>query len=55
MWRKNDDFIANFLLNQKLKDLLKSTDIWQNYEGMISLVFFTHSVYTVKLRNTCAD
>ena len=33
MWRENDnDFIANFLLNPKVKLFLKLSNIWQNYD-----------------------
>jgi len=38
---ENDkDFIAEFLLDPKVKELLKSVNIWQSYERKISLVFF---------------
>jgi len=39
--RKNNDFVANFLPNPKVKEILKSSDIWQIYERIImSLVLF---------------
>ena len=38
-------FIANSLLNPKVKEFLNSANIWQSSERIISLVFFmTHSV-----------
>ena len=44
---KNDnDFIANFLLDLKVKVFLKSANIWQSYERKVLLVcFLTHSVF----------
>jgi len=29
--KKNNDFIANSLLNPQVKKMLKSADIWQSY------------------------
>jgi len=47
---KNDNvFIANFLLNEKVKEFLKSANIWQRYEWIISLVFSDYIIVENKV------
>jgi len=42
--KSDSDFIANSMLNPKVKEWLKSANIRQSYERKISLFFLTHSV-----------
>ena len=37
--RENDNFIANFLMNPRVKEFLKLAIIWQSYEGNIYVFF----------------
>ena len=39
-WHKDNDFIANSLLNPKMKEFLKSANIWRSYLRKTSSVFF---------------
>ena len=41
----NDDFIANLLVSQQVKEFWKSVNIWRSYEQEFSGLFFWLTVY----------